>query len=100
MPDRLSLIRSQSPLAEPCTTEGLGCGATALAQPVALSPERTRADLALTVALDKLSHLQEARARYTADTTDDAYRLMMAAQEAAQATVSAFMSFRERVTAA
>lgn len=75
-------------------------GARVRAQAAAVTVERVRADVALTVALDKLTALQEARARYTADTTDDAYCLMLAAQEAAQATLSAFVSFRERVAAA
>ncbi|QGY01504.1 hypothetical protein MMSR116_05990 [Methylobacterium mesophilicum SR1.6/6] len=70
------------------------------AQATAVSVERARADIALTVALSKVAGLQEAKARYTADTTDDACRLMMAAQEAAQAMLSAFVSFRERLAAA
>lgn len=74
--------------------------AATLSRFATVSVERARADIALTVAFDKVAALQEAKARYTADTTDDAYRLMMAAQEAAQAMLSAFVSFRERVAAA
>lgn len=44
--------------------------------------------------------LTEAKARDTADTADDAYRLMMAAQDATQAMLSAYLGFRERVAAA
>ena len=73
---------------------------TARAQSAAVSAERVRADVALTVAFDKVAALHEAKGRYSADTADDAYRLMMAAQEAAQAMLSAYVSFRERVAAA
>lgn len=100
MLDLAGLAPTAVPRPEVLTALRTEAGVTTRAQATAVSAERARADIALTVAFDKVAALQEVKARYTADTTDDAYRLMMAAQEAAQAMLSAYVSFRERVAAA
>lgn len=58
---------------------------------------RAQADAALAKARLKAAELDELRARYAADTTDNAWKLQVATLEAAQAMLAAYVHLRDRV---
>ena len=58
---------------------------------------RAQADKALAKAQLKAAELATLTTRYAADTTDNAWQLQVAALEAAQALLAAYVHFRDRV---